>query len=68
MDAEQFYQSRVAPVDFFRAPSNIQESEEACQLCGQAILPGEQVLFAEGDLYAHRGCFEIKLEDQQEET
>jgi hypothetical protein len=56
----------MQPVDFFRAPSNIQDGESTCGICAQAILPGEQIALTDDDQYLHRGCREVALEDQEE--
>jgi hypothetical protein len=65
MDNAEYMESRVEPVDFFRAPTNIQEGGRACSICGQDILPDEQVALTDDDQYLHRGCFECRMEDQQ---
>ena len=68
MSPSEELEFRTHQVDFFRAPSNIQDGDKTCGICAQAILPGEQVALTDDDLYFHRGCFEMRIEDQREDA
>lgn len=66
MSPSEELEFRTQPIDFFRAPSNIQDGDRTCGICAQGILPGEQIALTDDDQYLHRGCFEMRIEDQQE--
>jgi hypothetical protein len=66
MTYDESMESRVEQPEFFRAPSNIQDGDRTCGICAQDILPGEQIALTDDDQYLHRGCFEMRIEDQRE--
>jgi len=62
MNTEEFYLSRVEPPQWFKAPSNI---DDTCRICGERIRPGQKICESD-EQYVHEDCLTWQIEDQME--
>lgn len=60
-ESEQFYLSRVEPPQWFKAPSNV---EDTCRICGEAIQPG-QIIGESDEQYVHEDCLISQMEEEK---